>query len=119
MIFRRNKNIGDWGEERAVEFLLRQGFGVVERNYHATVGEIDIVATKNGDYYFIEVKTRLSKDLATDLSITSFKKKKLLKTINHYCYHRHLAEVGLIPAGIIIMVDKVAKKVQFHFVVLC
>ncbi len=116
---RRNKNIGDWGEERAVEFLVRQGFGIVERNYHATVGEIDIVATKNGDYYFVEVKTRTSKDLANDLSITSFKQKKLLKTISHYAYHKKLAEVGLVPAGLIIMVDRKSKKLHFHFVVLC
>ena len=74
---RRNKNLGDWGEEKACGFLERHGFRVVERNYHATTGEIDIVAEKGGDYYFVEVKTRHAEEFAKDLSIIFFYKHKI------------------------------------------
>ncbi len=115
---RRRKNIGDWGEERACEFLVRKGFVIVERNYHATVGEIDIVARQGGDYYFIEVKTRLEGELANDLAITYEKKRRLDKTVRHYCYYRGIGEVGLITAGLIVHVDKLNKTLKFRLVVL-
>lgn len=115
---RRRKNIGDWGEDQACEFLARNDFVIIEKNYHATVGEIDIVARQGGDYYFIEVKTRLEGDLANDLAITYEKKRRLDKTIRHYCYHRGIGEVGLITAGLIVHVDKANKTVKFRLVVL-
>ena len=115
---RRRKNIGDWGEEQACGFLERNGFTIVERNYHATVGEIDIVARQGDDYYFIEVKTRLAGELANDLSITYEKKRRLDKTVRHYCYYRGIGEVGLLTAGLIVFVDKVNKIVKFRLVVL-
>lgn len=115
---RRRKNIGDWGENQACRFLTRKGFSVIERNYHATVGEIDIVARLDGDFYFIEVKTRLAGDLANDLAITYEKKRRLDKTVRHYCYYRKIGEVGLINAGLIVYVDKASKLVKFRLVVL-
>lgn len=115
---RRGKNIGDWGESQACEFLIRKGFVIIERNYHATVGEIDIVARQGDDFYFIEVKTRLEGELANDLAITYEKKRRLDKTVRHYCYHRGIGEVGLITAGLIVYVDKANKTVKFRLVVL-
>ena len=53
---RQNKNLGDWGEAQACSFLERHGFKIIERNYHTTMGEIDVIATKGDDYYFVEVK---------------------------------------------------------------
>ncbi len=110
--------IGKWGEDQAVKFLVRQGFKVSERNYNSTVGEIDIVATKGGDFYFVEVKTRSAGALAFDLAVTSDKKRKLDKTIKHYCSHRHLADVSLIPMSLMVVIDRREKKVSFRLSVL-
>jgi putative endonuclease len=117
-MIRRRKDIGDWGEKQACVFLEKKGFRVLERNYHATVGEIDIVALWGDDYYFIEVKTRLDSELANDLSITPVKKRRLEKTVRHFCYHRQIADKGLILAGLIIFVNKVKKTLRFRLVVL-
>lgn len=113
----RNRVIGEWGESQACAFLERNGFHVVERNYYATVGEIDIVATKGGDYYFLEVKTRRAGALAYDTAITSHKKHKMLKTIKHYCYHRRVAG-STIPASLMVVFDQITKIVQFRLAVL-
>lgn len=51
------QKIGEKGEEKAVMFLVKQGFCVIERNYTKKTGEIDIVAHKDGVLRFIEVKT--------------------------------------------------------------
>lgn len=115
----RRQAIGEWGEEQACRFLERQGFQVVDRNYHTTAGEIDIVARQGGDYYFIEVKTRQMIDLANDLSITPLKRRKLAKAIRHYCYHRRVdGEVSLMTAGLIVFLDRLNKSVRFRMVIL-
>ncbi|MFA6423731.1 MAG: YraN family protein [Candidatus Magasanikbacteria bacterium] len=114
----RDKKFGKWGEDQACAFLQRHGFFIVERNYFATVGEIDIVAKQDGDYYFVEVKTRVAGEMASDLAITPTKKHKLEKTIKKYCYQRNVPDTGLILAGLLVVYDRGAKSVSFRLVVM-
>ncbi|MCM1289253.1 MAG: YraN family protein [Corallococcus sp.] len=54
------RNIGFAGEDVAVRYLSKHGYKILERNYRASHGEIDIIA-KHKDYYvFVEVKCRTS-----------------------------------------------------------
>lgn len=53
-----NSSIGRIGEEIACEYLARQGFKVLERNFRRPWGELDVIAKdKNETLVFIEVKT--------------------------------------------------------------
>ncbi|MCC7004514.1 YraN family protein [Candidatus Nomurabacteria bacterium] len=52
-----SQKIGEIGENLACEFLVKQGFKIVERNYTRKWGEIDIIALKDKILHFIEVKT--------------------------------------------------------------
>jgi len=53
------KEIGALGERLAAEFLTRQGYKILDRNFFCRVGEIDIVAAApDGAIVFVEVKTR-------------------------------------------------------------
>jgi putative endonuclease len=52
------KEIGDKGEDNAVNFLFASGYEVLERNYRFGRAEIDIIASKESVLVFIEVKTR-------------------------------------------------------------
>ncbi|TAN32660.1 YraN family protein [Patescibacteria group bacterium] len=113
----RNQKLGQWGEEQACAFLRRNGFRIIERNFHATVGEIDVVAAQGGDYYFIEVKTRETPEMATDLAVTELKKHKLEKTMRHYCYRRDIKNVSLIMAGLLVEIRRPEKKLFFRFCV--
>lgn len=113
----RGKTIGKWGEDLACAFLERHRFFIKERNFYSTVGELDIVAIKDGDYYFVEVKTRKNGELATDLAITPHKRHKLEKTIRKYCYAHSVPDTGLVLAGLLVIYDLGAKKVSFRFVV--
>ncbi len=51
------KQIGDNGENRAVEYLISNGFAIIERNWRTKGGEVDIIAFKNDTIVFVEVKT--------------------------------------------------------------
>lgn len=116
---RRNKQLGEWGETQACFFLERQGFKVLDRNYHTTQGEIDVVAVKAGDYYFIEVKTRVEGDMANDLAVTKNKIYKLEKTVKNYCYRRNIISGSTILAGLLVVINRSAKNVSFRLAVYC
>ncbi len=49
---------GSEAEQAAAEYLQRQGFDVIERNFRTPRCEIDIIAQKGQCLYFVEVKYR-------------------------------------------------------------
>lgn len=107
--------MGDWGEDRACDFLVRHGFEIIEKNYFCRYGEIDIVARKKGDFYFVEVKTRKQKAWANTTTFTSQQKKRLIRAVKHYCFNHQIADVAMILAGLVVAIDQTAKKLKFHF----
>ena len=83
-----NTNKGKKGEDIATDFLKRNGFEIVKRNFHfGRNGEIDIIAEKDNVLVFVEVKMR-SSDTYGDplLSINFAKQKSLRKTAEGYLY---------------------------------
>lgn len=53
----QKRYVGDIGENVACNFLKKEGFSIVGRNYNKKWGEIDIITKKKKDIHFIEVKT--------------------------------------------------------------
>jgi Holliday junction resolvase-like predicted endonuclease len=51
------QKIGQIGEDFACEYLKREGYRIIDRNYLKKWGEIDIVLEKNKKIHFVEVKT--------------------------------------------------------------
>ncbi len=54
--------IGRLGEDMAVEFLKKNGYTVIERNFRASHNELDIIASDKKYIVFVEVKARTYKD---------------------------------------------------------
>ena len=86
-----NKKIGAKGEDVAARFLKEKGYNIRVRNYKninvRQIVEIDIVAEKNGEIIFVEVKTReLAKygETLPEENITRSKLYKLNKIANFY-----------------------------------
>ena len=78
------RETGDLGEDRACEFLIAQGYKILDRNYRVkNLGELDIVGRRGNKLYFFEVKTRDKKheiNFPIQFSI-DFKKRSNLKRI--------------------------------------
>jgi len=47
---------GNIAEEKGVEYLLQNGFRVVERNFYSRFGEIDIIAIKDDFSHLFKIK---------------------------------------------------------------
>lgn len=76
---------GNYGEDLACEYLKKQGYKIIERNFRIRGGEIDIVAKDGETLVFVEVKTRWSHDFGLPKeSVTFWKIKSLLKTAGVY-----------------------------------
>jgi len=52
------KVFGGKGEDIAQTFLKQKGYTIVERNFSARTGEIDLICLDNDEIVFVEVKTR-------------------------------------------------------------
>ena len=50
-------NVGEVGEQLAARFLKSKGFSIEGQNFHRPWGEIDIIAVKDKQLVFVEVKT--------------------------------------------------------------
>ena len=56
----RKKVLGRNAEELTANYLKKQGYKILKRNYKTPYGEADIIAFKDGYYCFVEVKARES-----------------------------------------------------------
>ena len=80
-----NKTIGKYGETLAKDFLIKNGFKILEMNYkYSRVAEIDIIASKKNILHFIEVKTRTQDFFGTPLEAINQNKLKQIYTCAKY-----------------------------------
>lgn len=75
----RNRAVGDAGEKHAENFLVEKGFMILARNFIARGGEIDIIAEKEEEIVFVEVKTRGNEKFGHPLESISQRKIARLK----------------------------------------
>ena len=76
------RSVGNEGEDRAYDFLLKNKITVLERNYrfHKT-GEIDLIG-KDGEYLvFFEVKYRAFSNKGTASEAVTFAKQKQISNV--------------------------------------
>lgn len=81
-----HNELGRIGEEIAVQYLLKNGYRILRRNFFFDKAEIDIIAQKEEDtVVMVEVKTRNSDYFGDPQSFVTPKKIKLLvKAANEY-----------------------------------
>jgi putative endonuclease len=79
------KALGALGEKRAVEFLKKRKYRILETNFRCRGGEIDIVAQEKDYLVFVEVRTRASDTFGTpEESVTPAKKERLISAALTY-----------------------------------
>ena len=73
--------LGKRGEALAWNFLRKQGYSILEKNYRTRLGEVDVVAKKQGVLIFFEVKTRRDQRFGLPLEAVDWKKRQKLARV--------------------------------------
>lgn len=82
---KETKTRGQIGEDAAVEYLLLQGYNIIERNISSSYGEIDIIVQKENIISFVEVKARKEQGLVSAReAVSKSKQKKIIITAVKY-----------------------------------
>ncbi len=81
MYKKENYNKGKNGEEKALEFLLKKGFELVEMNYENKIGEIDLIMVDNDWLVFVEVKLKVGDKFGTPEEMINKKKLSQIKRV--------------------------------------
>jgi len=75
------RELGNLGENLAVEHLQREGLKILARNYRCPKGEMDIIARDGDCLVFVEVRTRSSSSSGRAEESIVFHKLQRLKAI--------------------------------------
>ncbi len=79
------RDLGILGEDLAVKSHQKNGYKILERNFHSKFGEIDIVAQDKDTLVFVEVKTRWSEKFGLpEEAITPWKIKRMTQACQYY-----------------------------------
>lgn len=80
-------------ELKAEEYLLGNGYKMLERNFRNRSGEIDLIAKKDGVIRFIEVKYRTTSDFGNPLeAVDARKQNQIRKVAMYYLMKNKLSE---------------------------
>lgn len=88
------KLLGRTGEDLAAKHLSGRGYTILERNYSAPYGEIDLIALDGGTVVFVEVKTRTTDAYgAPELAVNQRKQERMVKAALGYLKHKKLHQM--------------------------
>ncbi|MDD3149519.1 MAG: YraN family protein [Candidatus Gastranaerophilales bacterium] len=77
-----NKITGNLGEQLAADFLIKNGYKIIERNWHfSRIGEVDIIAMHKDTLIFVEVKTRKTANFGHPLEAITYAKTNQLRNL--------------------------------------
>lgn len=77
--------LGKSGENLASTYLQKQGYQIIDRNFKARYGELDIVCIKDDMLVFVEVKTRMGDEFGLpEEAVTPRKLREVIKTSQYY-----------------------------------
>jgi putative endonuclease len=86
-----HNELGKKGEQLAINFLVKNGYRILDKNWRYQKAEIDIIAQKKETLAVVEVKTRSSIDFGNPQDFVNPKKIKLLvSAIDEYVISKDL-----------------------------
>lgn len=91
---RTTRQVGQWAESLAVEYLQERGYEILLQNYGCPEGEIDLIAREGEVLSFVEVRARDTEEFGHPLeTIDRRKQGRIIVAARHF-----LREAG-VPGG--------------------
>ena len=87
------RELGTLKEQLAAAFLVEKGYEIKDRNFRGRQGEIDLVAMKNKELHFVEVKYRKNTAYGYPAEAVDYRKQMTIcKVSDYYRFHFHYSE---------------------------
>lgn len=81
----KHNELGKKGEQLAVDYLIKKGYTIVQRNYRFQKAEVDIIAQLKNTLAIVEVKTRSTIDFGNPQDFVKPKQiQRLVKAVDEY-----------------------------------
>mgnify|MGYP003482372930 CR=1 FL=1 len=77
-----NKEVGNYGENIAKNYLISKNYELLELNYRNRYGEIDIICFDKDVIVFVEVKSRFDTSFGNPLEAINLKKQKKIVNLS-------------------------------------
>ncbi|MBU3964990.1 YraN family protein [Patescibacteria group bacterium] len=118
----QKREFGDLGEKIAQEYLEKQGYKILDRNYSKRWGEIDLIAeSPEKELVFVEIKTREFKNhpsvFLPEDSVNFSKQQKLIKTARTFLYeNKYPEETGWRIDVIAVEINKISRNAEIRHI---
>lgn len=76
--------LGRTGEELTQKALQKHGYTIEARNWRCGYGEVDLIARKDDEWFFVEVRTRHSAHISPEQGLTARKRDSMEKVARVY-----------------------------------
>ncbi len=91
-----NLEKGRKGEIIVCDFLTKNGYQILEKNYRYHHKEVDIIAAKGHDLVFVEVKTRSNEHYGRGIeAIRETKMRNMISVARYYLHQNRLHNVNV------------------------
>ncbi len=96
-------------------FLMKQGFSIVERNFHTRNGEIDVIAKKKKTYHFFEVKAGKQGSWFNPAdNLTKEKLWKFIRSADYYIFKHRIKDYKM--QGIIVLLGDQDREAKIEII---
>ena len=79
-----SQKTGKFGEQKALSYLAEKKYKIIETNWRYQKCEIDIIASKNNELVFVEVKTRTNSVVYQENLISIAQQKRIIYAADYY-----------------------------------
>ena len=89
------REIGAFFEDKCCEYLLQNGYEILQKNYTVRGGEIDIIAKKEDVISFVEVKSRKKAVFSLPREAVGIRKqKRIILAAQKYIMEKEISDMG-------------------------
>ncbi len=107
-----HNELGKRGEQLAIDFLVENGYTILEKNFRFLKAEVDIIAKKENTIVAVEVKTRRSNFFGNPQDFVNPKKIKLLVSAMDFFVTEKDLEVNVRFDIVAILINSKESKIK-------
>lgn len=87
--------LGIAGESFVVQYLVKQGYRIIERNFHSRQGEVDIIARDKDFLVFVEVKNYSYRSYGSPVgAVRKSKRQSIIHAARTYLCQKNIRKVS-------------------------